>query len=165
MTLIASLLLNRLFLRILILSVTGVCLLLAYSDYRQIAACWACLTAGHHNPALEIQEDTIAAILVAVGVLFESFEVLAKKAAPRLSPDALADVHRLAEACATKGTFIVVFGLAIEMVNQVTKVLEGNHALIHLGQALINLPLALASVGLLFAVLRDLSLPRKAAGS
>lgn len=165
MALFASLLLNRIFLRILILSVAGVCLILAYSDYRQIAACWACLTKGHHNPALEIQEDTIAAILVAVGVLFESFEVLARKAAPRLSPDALADVHRAAEACATKGTFIVVFGLAIEMVNQVTKILEGNHALIHLGQAVINLPLALASVALLLAVLRDLSRPHKVVGS
>ena len=159
MPLLASILLNRVFLRILILCVTGICLLLAYSDYRQIAACWACLTAGHHNPTLEIQEDTIAAILVAVGVLFESFEVLARKAAPRLSPEALADAHRSAEACAAKGTFIVVFGLAIEMVNQATKVLEGNHALIHLGQALINLPLALASIALLLSVLRDLSLP------
>jgi len=162
MAFLASLLLNRIFLRILILSVAGVCLILAYSDYRQIAACWACLTEGHHNPDLEMQEDTIAAILVAVGVLFESFEVLARKAAPRLSPEALEQVHRSAEACASKGTFIVVFGLVIEMVNQLTRVIEGNHALIHLGQALINLPLALASVALLLAVLRDISGPRKA---
>ena len=106
-----------------------------------------------------MQEDTIAAILVAVGVLLESFEVLARKAAPRLSPTALAQVHRTAEACAVKGTFIVVFGLAIEMVNQVTKSLEGNHALIHLIQATVNLPLALASIALLLAALRDISRP------
>lgn len=159
MVFLASILLSKTFLRLLILSVCTICLVLAYSDLRQITACWACLTAGHHNPKLEMQEDTIAAILVAVGVLLESFEVLARKAAPRLSPTALAQVHRTAEACAVKGTFIVVFGLAIEMVNQVTKSLEGNHALIHLIQASINLPLALASIALLLAALRDISRP------
>jgi uncharacterized membrane protein len=157
MVLLASILLNRTFLTVLILCVVAACVLLAYGDFQQMSACWGCLTAGKHNPELELREDSIAAILVAVGVLFESFETLARKAGSRLSPDALATIHRSAEACAVKGTFIVVFGLAIEMVNQVTKNISGNHAIIHLVQASINLPLAIASIVLLLAVLRDIS--------
>jgi len=164
MALLASILLNRIFLRMLILFVVGSCLLLAYGDLQQMRACWACLTAGHHNPELELREDSIAAILVAIGVLFESFETLARKAAPRMSPEVLTSIHRSAEACAVKGTFIVVFGLLIEMVNQVTKNIPGNHAIIHLVQASINLPLAIASIILLLAVLREISSPAPAHG-
>jgi membrane-associated PAP2 superfamily phosphatase len=55
-----------------------------------------------------------------------------------------------------KGAFVVVVGLIIEMVNQVSKTLDGNHALIHMVKSLINLPLILLALVLLLAAFRDL---------
>jgi hypothetical protein len=156
MSTLYSLLLNRSFLRTLILVTSGLCLYFAYRDYLQFTACWECFSAGKHNEDLELRQDSIASILVAVGVLFESFELLAKRAGSRRPDLPPLLIHATAEACAVKGAFVVVVGLIIEMVNQVSKTLDGNHALIHMVKSLINLPLILLALVLLLAAFRDL---------
>lgn len=156
MTILYSLLLNRSFLRVLILVTSGLCLYFAYRDYLQFTACWECFYDGKHNEDLELRQDSIASILVAVGVLFESFDLLAKKATERRPDMAPLLVHATAEACVMKGAFVVVLGLIIEMVNQVSKTIDGNHALIHMVKSLINLPLILLALALLLAAFLDL---------
>lgn len=156
MATLGSILLNRNFLKILILAASGICIYFAYRDYLQIGACWQCFYAGKHDERLELRQDSIAAILVAIGVLFESLEVLAKKTSIVRHGRLTTEIHATSEACSVKGAFVVVLGLLIEMVNQVSQTLDGNHALIHLVKTLINLPLGLIALALLLVVLRDL---------
>lgn len=159
MAFLGVILLNRFFLIALIGTAAGLCLFFAYRDYQQFHACWECFTIGKHNEELELRQDSIAAILVAVGVFFESFEILAKKSASRWHGDAAKDLHATANACTVKGAFIVVIGLIIEMINQVSKTIDGNHAVIHMVKSLINLPLGVLALVLLLSVLRDLVRP------
>ena len=156
MSILSSLLLNRSFLRILILVTSVSCLYFAYRDYLQIMACWKCFSAATHNADLELRQDSIAAILVAVGVLFETFEVLAKKADTSLPEIAPLMVHETVESYAVKGAFVALLGLIIEMVNQISKTLHGNHAIIHMVKTSINLPLTLLALALLVAAFFDL---------
>lgn len=160
MAILCSLVLNRSVVRTLVLITAGVCLYFAYRDYLQMMACWECFSAGIHDEKLELRQDSIAAILVAVGVLLESFDILAKKAAGFL-PGQRARFHATADVCAVNGAFVVVIGLLIEMVNQVAKTIDGNHASIHLVKSALNLPLVLSALALLLSVF--LSLCRKSA--
>jgi hypothetical protein len=109
---------------------------------------------------LELRQDSIAAILVAVGVLLESLDILAKKAAGFL-PGQSTRFQATAEVCAVNGAFVVVIGLLIEMVNQVAKTIDGNHAMIHLVKSALNLPLVLSALALLLSIF--LSLCRRTA--